>query len=57
MKKNELIIRADELENANEIVDFFKNSEFDAELLTAKGKSMSGYMMEIQYIKITRKGW
>ena len=54
--KGELIIRADELENANEIVDFFKNSEFDAELLTAKGKSMSGYMMEIQYIKITRTG-
>lgn len=56
MKKNELIIRADELENANEIVDFFKDSEFDAELLTAKGKSMSGKVMEIQYIKITRKG-
>ena len=48
---------ADEIENANEIVDFFKNSEFDAELLTAKGKSMSGHVMEIQYIKITRKGW
>lgn len=56
MKKKELIIRADELDNANEIVDFFKDSEFNAELLTAKGKSMSGHMMEIPYIKITRKG-
>lgn len=56
MKKSGIIIRADELDNANEIVDFFRNSEFDAELLTAKGKSMSGHMMEIPYIKITRRG-
>lgn len=55
MKKSEIIIRADELDNAKEIIEFFKGSEFDAKLLTAKGKSMSGYVMEIPYIKITRK--
>lgn len=54
--KKELIIRADELDNAKEIIEFFKGSEFDAKLLTAKGKSMSGHMMEIPYIKIKRKG-
>ena len=56
MKKNELIIRADELENANEIVDFFKDSEFDVKLITEEIKSMSGLKVKINYIKITRKG-
>lgn len=53
--KKELIIRADELDNVKEIIEFFKGSEFNAELLTAKGKSMSGHVMEIPYIKITRR--
>lgn len=54
--KNELIIRADELDNANEIVDFFRNSEFDAETMTVESESMSGHVVKIRYIKITRKG-
>lgn len=52
----ELIIRADELDNANDIVDFFKGSEFDVKLITEEIKSMSGLKVKINYIKITRKG-
>lgn len=54
--EKELIIRTDELNNANEIVDFFKGSEFDAETMIVESESMSGHVVKIRYIKITRKG-
>lgn len=53
--KKELIIRADELDNAKEIIEFFRSSEFDAETMTVESESMSGHVMEIPYIKITKK--
>lgn len=56
MKKSEIIIRADELDNAKEIIEFFKGSEFDAETMTVESESMSGHVVKIRYIKITRKG-
>lgn len=56
MEKNEIIIRADELDNAKEIIEFFKGSEFDAELVTVDSESMSGHVIKINYIRITRKG-
>lgn len=54
--KNELIIRVDELDNAKEIIEFFRSSEFDAETMTVESESMSGHVAKIRYIKITRKG-
>lgn len=51
-----ITIRVDELNNVQEIIDFFKGSEFDAELCIAEAKSMSGNTIEIPYIKITKRG-
>lgn len=54
--EKELIITIDEFMNVEKIIDFFKGSEFDAEAVTVEGKSMSGHVIEIPCIKITRKG-